>query len=47
MEYKNVTLKEATKDVIQNKLNKLGGTSGVVTLDKNANISFEFNTVGM
>ncbi|UAM98088.1 isoaspartyl peptidase/L-asparaginase [Polaribacter litorisediminis] len=47
MEYKNSTLKEATKDVIQNKLTALGGTGGVVALDKNGNMSFEFNTAGM
>jgi beta-aspartyl-peptidase (threonine type) len=47
MEYKNATLKEATTDVIQNKLTKLGGTGGVVALDKNGNMSFEFNTAGM
>ena len=47
MEYKNKSLKEATKDVIQNKLTKLGGTGGVVALDKNGNMSFEFNTAGM
>ena len=47
MEYQEKTLKEATKDVIQNKLTKLGGTGGVVALDKNGNMSFEFNTAGM
>ena len=47
MEYQEKTLKEATKDVIQNKLTKLGGTGGVVALDKNGNMSFEFNTSGM
>ena len=47
MEYQKKTLKEATKDVIQNKLTKLGGTGGVVALDKNGNMSFEFNTAGM
>lgn len=47
MEYQNKSLKEATKDVIQNKLTKLGGTGGVVALDKNGNMSFEFNTAGM
>ena len=47
MEYQNKTLKEATTDVIQNKLTKLGGTGGVVALDKNGNMSFEFNTPGM
>ena len=47
IEYKNSSLKEATTDVIQNKLTKLGGTGGVVALDKNGNMSFEFNTAGM
>lgn len=47
MEYSNKSLKEATTDVIQNKLTKLGGTGGVVALDKNWNMSFEFNTAGM
>jgi beta-aspartyl-peptidase (threonine type) len=47
MEYQQKTLKEATSDVIQNKLTKLGGTGGVVALDKNGNMSFEFNTAGM
>ena len=47
MEYKGVTLKEATQEVIQHKLTKLGGTGGVVALDKNGNMSFEFNTAGM
>jgi beta-aspartyl-peptidase (threonine type) len=47
MEYKNSSLKQATTDVIQNKLTTLGGTGGVVALDKNGNMSFEFNTAGM
>ncbi len=47
MEYKNISLKEATTDVIQNKLTELGGTGGVVALDKLGNMVFEFNTAGM
>ncbi|TDQ28652.1 isoaspartyl peptidase/L-asparaginase family protein [Tenacibaculum caenipelagi] len=47
MEYLHKSLKEATKDVIQNKLTKLGGTGGVIALDKKGNMSFEFNTTGM
>lgn len=47
MEYKKISLKEATKDVIQNKLTKLGGTGGVIALDKSGNIVYEFNTAGM
>ena len=47
IDYKGLSLKEATKEVIQNKLKNLGGTGGVVALDKNGNMSFEFNTAGM
>ena len=47
MEYQQKTLKEATANVIQHKLTKLGGTGGVVALDKDGNMSFEFNTAGM
>jgi beta-aspartyl-peptidase (threonine type) len=47
MEYKGVTLQEATQEVIQKKLTKLGGTGGIVALDKNGNMQFEFNTAGM
>lgn len=47
MEYKGMTLQQATNEVIQNKLTKLGGTGGIVALDKNGNMQFEFNTAGM
>ncbi len=47
MEYKNISLKEATEEVIQHKLKALGGTGGVIAIDKNGNIVFEFNTAGM
>lgn len=47
MAYKAVSLKEATTEVIQNKLKKLGGTGGVVAIDKNGNMVYEFNTAGM
>lgn len=47
MEYKEVSLKEATQKVIQEKLTQLGGTGGVVALDHQGNISMEFNTLGM
>ncbi|MDD7884786.1 isoaspartyl peptidase/L-asparaginase family protein [Flavivirga sp. 57AJ16] len=47
MAYKNVSLQEAAKDVIQNKLSNLGGTGGVVAIDKNGNMVAEFNTAGM
>ncbi|QIE60009.1 isoaspartyl peptidase/L-asparaginase [Rasiella rasia] len=47
MEYKQITLKKATHEVIQNKLTKLGGTGGVVAIDKEGNVSMDFNTAGM
>lgn len=47
MEYKNVSLQEACDEVIQKKLTKLGGTGGVVALDKNGNMVADFNTAGM
>ena len=47
MEYKGMTLKEATKEEIQNKIPKLGGDGGIVSIDKYGNIVMEFNTSGM
>lgn len=47
MEYAGKSLKEASADVIQNKLKDLGGTGGIIALDHNGNIVMEFNTLGM
>ena len=47
MEYKGITLQEAAKEVIQNKVPALGGDGGIVAIDKNGNIAMEFNTAGM
>ncbi|MBT8262641.1 MAG: isoaspartyl peptidase/L-asparaginase [Bacteroidia bacterium] len=47
MEYKGVSLQDAASDVIQKKLSELGGTGGIVAIDKDGNISMEFNTAGM
>ena len=47
MEYKGVSLKEATDQVIQKKLTKLGGTGGIIAIDYQGNVSMEFNTPGM
>ncbi len=46
MEYKNISVKEASQTVID-KLTKLGGTGGVIALDKDGNIAMPFNTSGM
>jgi beta-aspartyl-peptidase (threonine type) len=47
MEYKGVSLEDAATEVIQNKLTDLGGTGGIVAIDKQGNVSMEFNTAGM
>jgi len=47
MEYKNISLKEAAYEVIQKKLKSMGGTGGVIGIDKNLNTVMEFNTKGM
>ena len=47
MEYKGLSLQEASRIVIQDKLTDLGGTGGIVAVDKNGNMVMEFNTAGM
>lgn len=47
MEYKGLSLENAAKEVIQKKLSKLGGDGGIVAMDKDGNITMEFNTAGM
>jgi beta-aspartyl-peptidase (threonine type) len=47
MEYKGITLQEAASEVIQKKVPELGGTGGIVAIDKDGNVAMEFNTAGM
>lgn len=47
MEYKNLSLKDAAKEVIGRKIPALGGDGGIVAIDRNGNIAMEFNTQGM
>ncbi len=47
MEYKGLSLKEATSIVIQDRLLKMGGDGGLIAVDANGNIAMEFNTEGM
>ena len=47
MKYKGLSLENAAKEVIQKKLTKLGGDGGIVAMDKDGNITMEFNTAGM
>ena len=42
-----MTLEEAAAEVIQNKVPKLGGNGGIVAIDKDGNVTMEFNTAGM
>ena len=47
MEYKKMSLKEASKKVIQKKLTELGGEGGIIAIDNKGNIAMEFNSAGM
>lgn len=47
MEYRNMSLEEATRHVILNKMKKLGGEGGAVAVDKLGNIALVFNSEGM
>ena len=47
MEYKNSTLAEAARDIVQIKLKKAKGSGGVIGLDAKGNIVMEFNTPAM
>lgn len=47
MEYKGISLVEASQEVIQEKVPALGGDGGIIAIDKNGNVSMEFNTAGM
>jgi beta-aspartyl-peptidase (threonine type) len=46
MEYKKLSVQEACREEVL-KLTKLGGTGGVIGLDRKGNIAMEFNTSGM
>ena len=47
MEYKGLSLQDAAQLVIQQKVPELGGDGGIVAIDKDGNVSMEFNTAGM
>ncbi|MEM7162747.1 MAG: isoaspartyl peptidase/L-asparaginase, partial [Bacteroidota bacterium] len=47
MEYGDYTLEEAANLVIHEKLQHLGGTGGVIAMDKFGNVAMPFNTEGM
>jgi beta-aspartyl-peptidase (threonine type) len=47
MEYKELSLKEASELVVMKKLVAIGGEGGVIALDREGNISMPFNSEGM
>ena len=47
MEYKNLSVQDAGNEIINNKLKAVGGTGGLISVDKNGNIAMPFNTPGM
>lgn len=47
MQYTGATLQEAAQEVIQKKVPELGGDGGIIAIDKEGNVSMEFNTAGM
>lgn len=47
MAYQGKSLKEAANTVIMKKLEELGGTGGIIAIDKDGNIAMPFNTAGM
>src|SRR5213592_4259117 len=46
MEYRGMTLKEAAQAVLD-KVAKLGGTGGLIAIDRQGNVTLPFNTSGM
>ncbi|MBT8253726.1 MAG: isoaspartyl peptidase/L-asparaginase [Flavobacteriaceae bacterium] len=47
MEYRGMSLAEAARTVIHDKVGGLGGDGGIVAVDHQGNMVFEFNTAGM
>jgi L-asparaginase / beta-aspartyl-peptidase len=47
MEYKGLSLQEATDIVVYHKLSKLGGEGGLIAVDAKGNIALPFNSEGM
>lgn len=47
VKYSGISAAEAAEQVIQQQLKPLGGTGGVIVMDRQGNISWPFNTEGM
>jgi beta-aspartyl-peptidase (threonine type) len=47
MEYKGLSLKEASEEAIYKRLPKIGGDGGLIAVDAKGHIALPFNTEGM
>ncbi len=47
MEYKQTSINEAARVMVQEKLPALGGDGGLVGVDRNGNVTMQFNSTGM
>jgi L-asparaginase / beta-aspartyl-peptidase len=47
VQYRHLTLAQAVREVIHEKLRRTGGEGGVIALDRSGNIAMDFNSVGM
>ena len=47
MEYRGMSVQEAADTVINEKMAKMGGTGGVIAIDREGNFAMPFNTGGM
>jgi L-asparaginase / beta-aspartyl-peptidase len=47
VEYRGLSLEQATHELLQEKLKKLGGEGGIIAIDAAGNVVMEFNSEGM
>ena len=47
MKYRRLTLAQAVRELIHEKLRRTGGEGGVIAVDRYGNIAMDFNSVGM
>ncbi len=47
MEFKNLSVADASEEVIHKRILEIGGDGGLIAVDKNGNIAMPFNTEGM
>jgi L-asparaginase / beta-aspartyl-peptidase len=46
-QYKQLSLEEAAREVVQGKLRRAGGEGGIIAIDRTGRIALEFNSPGM